>query len=170
MQIIEQIMQMPPIISFAASFGFGLYIFFNRRRDEKKHQTYIKKTINNNVLEFVKITSVIHTKSENVHDSDEQAMLLESYFSRHIRRLELLRLNIENKLPQLVDNSDYTNDVKHILDIQSWLVEKYDDPTIPKDKRFYLWKDDYSGELTTKTRNLLNIAQKMNIEKPTTIT
>ena len=159
----EQILQIFPIIAFMASVGFGLYVFFSRRQDEKKHQRYIKKIIDNNIRELVDITSMIHARSENVHDSDAEAKLLELYFSRQVRRLELLRLNVENQLPQLADENNYTKNIKTIIEIQSWLIEKYNDPTITKENRFYLWKDRGSSELTDKTRNLVNIATKLNI-------
>ena len=167
----EHILRWFPIFTFAASLGFGLYVFLSRRDDEKKHQQYIRQTIDNNIRELVTITNTIHARSEEVYDSNAKAKLLESYFSRQVRRLELLRLNVENKLPQLANKYEYTKNVKQILEIQSWLIEKYDDPTVAKERRFYLWKEDHSGgELTDKTQNLVDIATKMNIIKPVTTT
>lgn len=166
-----EIEQIVPYLAPTASLIFGGYVYYSRWSDKKKHQQYVKKVIDNNIRDLVKITRTIHSKSENVYNSDEAAMMLESYFTRHVRRLELLRLNIENNLPQLTDESSYTNSVVKMLEIESWLVDKFDDPTVSKNKRFYLWKEcSENSELTNKTRDLVNIATKLNIEKPVSIT
>ncbi len=152
------------------SVGFGLYVWWSRRSDENKRQRYVKKTINNNVRELIKITSTINSKSMDMHDSDEKAMMLELYFTRHVRRLELLRLNIENNLTQLPDEDNYTTGVAQIIEIESWLVEKFDDPAVLKNSRSHMWKKyGENNELENKTRNLIDIATKLKIRRPITI-
>ena len=153
-----------------ASIGFGIYVWLSRRSDEKKRQLYVKKVIDNNVRELIKITSTINSKSMDMHDSDEKAMMLEVYFTRHVRRLEMLRLNIENNLTQLPDKDNYTTGVARIIEIESWLVEKFDDPTVPKNIRFHLWKEcGENNELENKTQDLIDIAAKLQIRRPITI-
>ena len=169
--VLEQIWSWLPFVTFIPSLLFGLYVFLSRICDERKHQRYIRQTIDNNIRELVTVTNTIHSRAEEVYDSDAKAKMLDVYFSRHVRRLELLRLNVENMLPQLANESGYTKQVKEVLEIQSWLIEKYDDPTVAKEMRFHLWKEDHhGGELTHKTQNLASIATKLNIISPATIT
>ena len=146
------------IILISVVYVLGIYVFWKGQLIREK---YIQKTINEKVQELTEIISIIYERSENVHDSDAEAHLLEQYFSRQIRRITLLSLHIENQLYRLGENNDYEKDIKTVLKIALWLLEKYDDPTITNKSRFYLWKDRGSSELTDKTIVIVDIAKKL---------
>lgn len=141
--------------------ALGIYIFIKGQLIPKQEKKYIQKTINDKVQKLTDIVSLIHARSEDVHDSDAEAKFLEEHFSRQIRRITLLSLHIETQLYRLGENNDYEKDIKTVLEVALWLLEKYDDPTIPKKSRFYLWKDKGSSELTNRTLAITIITKNL---------
>ena len=79
-----------------------------------------------------------------------------------MRRPEAQRLSVEGYLPELNQDGKYVQEVRRILEVESWLIDRYHDPTIPDGRRFRLWNSGTAG-LEQKTRNAAGAASALGI-------
>lgn len=150
------------IFIFIACFG-GVSIKSSKQKE-------LKKDIDHDVKELIDMINTIHARSTEIYDDKAEAITMDAFFTKQIRRLEILRNTIQIKTGFLYNNEDYKDDIEKILEVQLWLLEKYDDPTVPKDKRHYIWlKEAESSELQNKTKTVIDIATKLKINEPVTI-
>lgn len=155
------------ITSFIISVGLAISFWLSQVWGSRQHQKYIKQSISNNIKDLIEIVEKLYSKADSTY-SDNQAKNAYEYFSRKINRMELLRINVDNLLTQLKKDDKYKQKIKSILEIESWLLDTYNNPTIDDTNKFYLWKTN-TGELMTQTQNIVNIATELKIKKPITI-
>lgn len=164
---IEEYDQWLSSISLAISVGIGLAFGLTQWSTRRKHQQYIKKTINNNIRDLVRIIEILNNKTDNTYEDNQVMKNVYIYFSRKVDRLRLLRLNVENLLTQLTGNDEYKQEITAILNIESWMMETFD-RTMDDEKKYYLWKRN-SEKLMNKTRSIVTIATKLKIITPVVV-
>lgn len=62
-----------------------------------------------------------------------------------MRRPEALRPSVESLLPEPDQDGKYVKEVRGILEVESRLIDRCNDPTIPDGKRFCLWNSGTAG-------------------------
>ena len=153
------------MLTSAAMAGSFWYLRHDR---EKKRERHVKGAIGNHVSDLVDILENLYNRAEKADRGEREAKIACAYFARYVHRLEALRLSVENLLPELDQNDKYVGEVRKILGVESWLIERYHDPTIPDAKRFYLWRSGASI-LEQKAREAVDVATSLGIVKPVVI-
>lgn len=116
----------------------------------------------------MRILESLYVRAEGAERGEREAKVACAYFARHTRRLEALRLSVENLLPWVDRDYGYAGTVRRILEVESWLIDRYHDPTVPEGARFNLWTAGASV-LREKTGAAVKAATSLNIVKPVTI-
>lgn len=138
------------------------------RNEERSRGRHARRAADNHVRAFIQILENVCNRAEKADRGVMEARAACTYFEKNVHRIELLRMNVENLLPKLDQDAKYAESVRRILDVAIWLVDTYHDPTLPADKRFYLWTSG-AGLLESKTRTALREATSINIVKPLVI-
>lgn len=154
--------------SMAASAAMAASFWYLRRDQVKKRERYVRGTIGNHLSDLVDILENLYNRAEKADRGERDAKIACAYFARHVHRLEALRISVEGLLPELGHDDKYVGTVREILGVESWLIDRYHDPTIPDEKRFCLWCSGASI-LEQKTREAVGAATSLGIVKPIVI-
>ena len=154
--------------SMAASIGVAATFWVLHTGQEKRRERLAKRAIGNHVADLVRTLESLYARAEGAERGEREAKAACAYFARHTRRLEALRLSVENLLPWVDRDDGYAGTVRRILEVESWLIDKYHDPTVPEGARFNLWTSGASV-LREKTGAAVKAATSLNIVKPVTI-
>lgn len=156
------------VVSMAASIAMTVTFWALRNSQEKRRARHVRRAIGNHVADLVRILESLYSRAEGAERGEREAKVACAYFAKNTQRLEALRLSVENLLPELDQNDKYVGTVRRILDVESWLIDRYHDPTVPEGARFNLWMSGASS-LREKTRAAVKAATSLNIVKPITI-
>ena len=139
-----------------------------RNSQEKRRERRVKSVIGIHVSDLVDIVENIYNRAEKAEQGEREAKMACAYFARRTHRLEALRLSVENLLPELDQDAKYAGHVRKILEVESWLIDRYHDPTIPDEKRFHLWRSGGAG-LEQKAGDAVKAATSLGVIVPVTI-
>ena len=156
------------IVSMVASVVMTVTFWVLRSSQEKRRERHVRRAIANHVADLVRILESLYSRAEGAERGEREAKVACAYFAKNTQRLEALRLSVENLLPELDQNDRYVGTVRRILNVESWLIDRYHDPTVPEGARFNLWTSGTSA-LGEKTRVAVEAATSLNIVKPVTI-
>ena len=156
------------VASMAASVVMTVTFWVLRGSQEKRRERHVRRAISNHVADLVRILEGLYGRAEGAERGEREAKAACAYFARHAQRLEALRLSVENLLPELDQNDRYVGTVRRILDVETWLIDRYHDPTVPEGARFNLWTSG-AHTLGEKTRAAVEAATSLSIVKPVTI-
>lgn len=137
-------------------------------RQEEKHQRRTKDAIRHHVSNIVDMLEDVYNRAEKAERGDAEAKEADAYFARSARRLETARMCVELLLPGLDYGDKYAIGVRRILEAESWMFDRYRDPTIPRDKRFHLWRSN-GRDLEETVRDAVRTATSLGIITPVTI-
>lgn len=160
-----------PYLSLAsAAFGAAMTASFWHLRgsQERKRERHVRSAIGNHVSDLVDILENVYNRAEKAEQGEREARVACAYFTKYVHRLEALRLSVENLLPELDQDTEYAREVRRILEVESWLIDRYHDPTIPDGKRFHLWSSG-AADLEEKARDAVDAASSLGIVAPVTI-
>ena len=156
------------VVSMAIGIIMTGSFWWLRHDREKKRERHVRKAIGNHLLDLVDILENLYNRAEKADRGEREAKIACAYFARYVHRLEALRLSVESLLPELDQDDKYVGEVRRMLGVESWLIDRYHDPTIPDEKRFYLWRSGTSI-LEQKTREAVGVATSLGIVKPIVI-
>ena len=156
------------LVSIAFGAAMTVSFWYLRNSQEKKRERHVRSAIGNHVSNLVDILENVYNRAEKAEQGDREAKVACAYFAKYVHRLEALRLSVENLLPELDQDAKYVREVRKILEVESWLIDRYHDPTIPDGKRFHLWNSGVAG-LEQKTRNAVDAASSLGIVEHVTI-
>ena len=135
---------------------------------ERRRERNVRRAIGAHLSDLVDMLEDIYNWAEKAERGEREARVACAYFAKRVHRLEALRLSIESLLPELDRDDKYAVESRRILEVEAWLVEQYNDPTIPDDRRFHLWRSG-GAELEQKTRDAVSAATSLGIAEPVTI-
>lgn len=135
---------------------------------ERRRERRVRGAIAGHVSSLVDILEDVYSRAEKADRGEAEARAACAYFARRAHRLEALRLSIEGLLPGLDQDAGYAREVRRILGVESWLIERYHDPTIPDDKRFHLWRSG-GADLERRIGEAVAAATSLGIVQPVTI-
>ena len=160
-----------PYLSFAAMAVGGataLSFWKVNRNHERARERHVRRVVDSHVRTFVQILENVYNRAEKADRGEREAKTACAYFEKSVYRIESLRTNVENLLPELDQDTKYVKSVRLIFDVGAWLVDTYHDPTLPEDKRVYLWKSE-TGTLESRARAALKEAASLDIVKPAVV-
>lgn len=135
---------------------------------ERRREHRVRGAIGGHVSSLVDILEDVYSRAEKAEQGECEARAACAYFARRAHRLEALRLSIEGLLPGLDQDAGYAREVRRILGVESWLIERYHDPTIPDGKRFHLWRSG-GADLERRIGEAVAAATSLGIVQPVTI-
>lgn len=135
---------------------------------ERRRERRVRGAIGGHVSSLVDILEDVYNRAEKAERGEAEARAACAYFARRAHRLEALRLGVEVLLPGLDPDARYAREVRRILGVESWLIERYHDPTIPDDKRFHLWRSG-GADLERRIGEAVAAATSLGIVQPVTI-
>lgn len=163
--------ELAPYLSVAsmgacAAMAASLWRLSGGRDRRREHR--VRGAIAGHVSSLVDILEDVYNRAEKAERGEAEARAACDYFARRAHRLEALRLIVEGLLPGLDQDARYVREVRRILGVESWLVERYHDPTIPDGKRFHLWRSG-GAELERRIGEAVAAATSLGIVEPVTI-
>lgn len=139
---------------------------YDKGGEGRRHRTM--DAIRHHVSYIVDVLEDVYNRAEKAERGDVEAREANSYFARSVRRLESARMCVELLLPGLDHGDKYAIGVRRIIQAESWMVDRYCDPTIPPDKRFHLWRSN-GKDLEETVRDAVRTATSLGIITPVTI-
>ena len=139
-----------------------------KQNQERARERHVRRAVDGHVRTFVQILENVYNRAEKADRGEREAKTACRYFEKSVYRIESLKANVENLLPELDQDTQYAKSVRVILGVGTWLVDTYHDPTLPEDRRVYLWKSE-AAMLETRTRAAVKEAESLNIVKPVVI-
>lgn len=138
------------------------------RSQERARERRVRRAVDGHVRAFVRILENVYSRAEKADRGKREAEAARAYFEKSVHRIESLRASVEGLLPELGQDTKYVKSVRRILDVGAWLVDTYHDPTVPENKRVYLWKSG-AGELESRASAALKEAASLDIVRPVVI-
>lgn len=156
------------LASAAASAAMAASLWCMHAIGERRRDRRVRGAIAYHVSEIVDMLEEIWHAAERADRGEREALVANACFARRVRRLEAASLGIDGLLAMLNPADRHVAGVRKILRIESWLVDRYGDPTVPGDVRHRLWQSG-GADLERNVRDAVDTATSLGIVAPVTI-